>query len=824
MLVLSALCAPASSASPVPSAPGPTVAVLEVEAPAPSFLLHGTLPVPPHTFPRADGRSPFALVDESGVTFAAQTETVSRYPSAARGADVVEVLAQVVLPPGRAPGELMRYRVILAPHDETPFVLSPAVAGLVNTPGAVTLLARDVFGNAYAADLLTDLRENTSQLRVRRCGGALRTTSGFEVMMPAPPVEGAAGTLPHLFSVHAHSSIESGRAFLGLDLEISNGGSGHDPADEGDDALGDVYFEQLVLRVPAAWRVRHAFDDPYVGEEWVQGGWRYHPIVARLPGDALHLMPSQARMLRRLALYLPEEEPAARAALSCGGLAFCRRGTLPDGRELWSWWNPRTARWFGEAVPMPALEYLGIDGLLAGIRQDLADVRAALAAGTPGPWPIVSGALGWAHPWGIEIGYMHGGTEIHLTDGVRTAATASVEGYRLWQIRQRMVASRHPIALYDGNGRPTHLEEWLVDGPHGPYNPTWLFLTPLLFLGDPWGITTSPSFQRDAVRSQGRQPSYEPALQAFEPIDVPHLVRATAAPKVLAWLGNDPLAKDELHLTAELLRMTYAPYPNDGWGYVAPTTMLSDELFVASHPHQGFDVNRYEGWLFDTIAAAYALADDSFRGRFRPWIEQFVAIVRDGQDACTGVIGTAPNWEQLGGRYRLRQSISEAILENGLAGLRSHALGHASPEHSAAIDEILAHSAEAAILPAYWNAASRRAWFWAATGPYDTDLPGYCGDVPDEAKIYTDNYQVWSTLARGFRLTADPTFLHRAEEMAEGDVAGVPWFGEGYLENAASTIELFQELGLVPTGEAPALQAGQPTRRPRRDRTAVGGE
>src|SRR5262245_10285175 len=52
-----------------PALDGRTVAVLETSAPDASmteFVLRGTFPVPPRTFPRVDGRDPFVVLDWDG--------------------------------------------------------------------------------------------------------------------------------------------------------------------------------------------------------------------------------------------------------------------------------------------------------------------------------------------------------------------------------------------------------------------------------------------------------------------------------------------------------------------------------------------------------------------------------------------------------------------------------------------------------------------------------------------------------------------------------------------------------------------------------------
>src|SRR5262245_2757801 len=57
-----------------PASDGSTVGFLETQAPAlDEFILRGTLPIPPHTFPRVDGRNPFMVVDWNGIALSTQT-------------------------------------------------------------------------------------------------------------------------------------------------------------------------------------------------------------------------------------------------------------------------------------------------------------------------------------------------------------------------------------------------------------------------------------------------------------------------------------------------------------------------------------------------------------------------------------------------------------------------------------------------------------------------------------------------------------------------------------------------------------------------------
>jgi hypothetical protein len=88
------------------------VALFELGAPPQStFLLHGTLPIPPQVYPHVPGQDPFQIIDADGSLVPAQTEIVSRYPSDVDGADVVELLARVHVPPQANPGDRIQYTV-----------------------------------------------------------------------------------------------------------------------------------------------------------------------------------------------------------------------------------------------------------------------------------------------------------------------------------------------------------------------------------------------------------------------------------------------------------------------------------------------------------------------------------------------------------------------------------------------------------------------------------------------------------------------------------------------------------------------------------------
>ncbi len=783
-----------------PYDPGTRMADVELAAPSQAeFFLRATLPVPPNTFPREEDVDLFSFVSPAEEVFPAQTEIVTRYSVPEVGADVLEVIARVRAPEGTQPGDRLKYAIIWDPHLPTPLTLSPAVEELLGDAGSVTASTRDVFGHVYTADLLAKVRTSSPELRRFRDGNHLRQVRAHELLLAESPVTGSLGTLPHLMGIHSYVTFYDQEEFFALDLRVHNGASGLSPYTVLDDPLNDVYFDSFQLRLPEGWKVLVAFRDPYFGDPIPVGGRVAWPIVEPLSDDDLHLMTVQSQFERRLVIAKDDPETVARArvALNEEGLAFVRPAKGADPGEKWSWWNRDTARYFPQNLRFPDLSFLGEDHeVRAALAQRYEAHLEALVDGTTGPWPIVEEVMGWCHPWGPAFGAMHGGSEIFLFDGLRTASSASLEGYRLHQLSQRMYTCRQDVTLYEADGTESRVENWVRTEPDSiTYLPVWIFLVPYLFLGDPHGFGDAPTFQQEAVIAQGREPYYSALMHEYQPIDIQHLVRYTRSLKTLAWLGNDALAKDDLRMHAELMRFSYNHLPQTEGGSSIVTGMFSDIEFVASHLGEGLDVTRGEGWLTDTVVAAYRLADPEWRAEVYPWFGEIVQLFSDGQESCSGVIGSVPNHNWFDAQYRCRQSISAAILENGLWGVRTSVYADRDPAMLAQLDELLRKTFYAMISSTYWNDVEHAPYFLVATGPYNTDLPGFCGYVPSDGTMGSDSYQTWCSCAWGFRLTGDSGFLTRATEMAGGDLwSDLEQGGYGEQENRAALLLLWQEI------------------------------
>ena len=777
---------------------GDVVAEFELAAPTSAdFVVHGTLPLPPGLYLPGSALAPFTLRDSDGTIVPAQVEVVSRYPASDDGADVVELLARVPRPGGASPGDRIEYDVLWSPHTPAAHTIDAEVQTLIQTPGAVTLRTSDVFGHVYEADLLADLRQgNANDLRTKRDGLAASQWRTYENLEPVVPVSGSTGTLPHLMGVHSYVTSWQGEPVISLDLRLHNGHEGRDATTDSDDPMGKVYFEDLELVVPDGWVLAQAYPTPTFGTFYNEGAERVWPLVTPIPGGDLHVMEIQAQFHRRLVLYRAGHEVEAQSTLREEGLAFCRDGANEGGFRYLSWWNPISGRYWAQNFALPTLDYLESPAQSRGdLEGDSAAVEAALNAGTPGPWPVNYGALGWAHPWGPQSGGFQGGSEIYYWDGLRTAWGASNAGYRLFQMQHRMYTERHATALYDRYGEPYNLEDWVYEGPNGPILPTWLFIIPWLPLGDPHGFTSAPTFQVDAVAAQDRKPDYEDTLAGFGWVDKEHLIRYTRSAKVLVWLGNDALAKDDLFLQAELCRGTYSILPQNEFDEVITTGMLWDLRYIETNPQDGFNIDRGEGWILDTAASYYALADPAWRTQARPWFDDVIGVIELGQSACSGTIMSKPNLAHFGGQYRLVQSISECILQNGLWGVRSSVLDGQDPAMVTRVNNIIKKSTAAMISPQIWSTADSSPYFYTALGPHDQEQPAFCGYVPPDGHEGNDGWQTWNVFAFGYLLTGSSQYLSKATEQAGGSltVNGVTGDGgTGKLETRAGVLSLLQ--------------------------------
>src|SRR5688572_365269 len=350
---------PGDSGNFPPAPGGAVVAELELDAPTRSpFVLRGTIPLPPDTYPRPDGLTPFAVRNVDGNVVPTQMEIVSRYAADSAGADVVEVLARVDLPLGTPPGTRVRYQVVDYPHPRTPLPIDGELVKFLMTPGNVLLVAEDVFGNRYELDLLGKMRgyaKNPSSKLLRHGPSAVQVRT-YGTLLPKSKLIGAPqGALPHLLGAHAYATVWSETRAVSLDLRLHNGFDGGNKQDVSDDPLGDVYLRWLELWVPVGWTAVQDVEDIASSKAYRDGNWMRMPLIAPRSDGKMHFIPHQAQLNRRLALSHTQDTDLALHLAYDEGLSFCRRGAAPDGAELWSWWNRDTARYFPQRHVLPDL-------------------------------------------------------------------------------------------------------------------------------------------------------------------------------------------------------------------------------------------------------------------------------------------------------------------------------------------------------------------------------------------------------------------------------------------------------------------------------------
>jgi hypothetical protein len=811
---------------------GDLFAALEVVLPDTNeFTIHGTVPLPKGVFPRPDGKIPFGILDYDRTARAAQVEVVSWYPALSDGAEVVEIIAQVRRHPGYAPGSRTQYGVVAVTPQAPPpnpgssgvedlvqgtLSVPSSVQGLISGTNNIRIEARDCFGHLYSARVLDD-----TNAELKRYGAFQTQLRTYNTMLPNNPVGGTAGTLPHMFGVHAYVSTLANEEIVLLDLRVNNGGSGHDKTTPIDDPLGKVYFDALNVVVPAGWYVVQAVEDPFFGATIQSGAWWTRPMVKPLIGNDLHVMPSQGQFHRRLAIAPASKVSRARMILQSGTQAFCAKGKdVLTGNDFFSWWHPGTDRFFPQSHRLPTLDHMGLSNLRDDLQSEFTRHLSYLQTGDnnteinpAGNYPVPFTELGWAHPYGVQYKGMVGGDEIYFYGGVRTAAARDPLGFRTLQIQYRMHEDRQPVALYNKDGRPNRLSDWLKQGNGFKYIEFKYFDHRRVGGLDVFGEDQAPTFQVNQVQATGRQPYYEADLLGFEPHDYQHLSRYIRYPMALAWLSNDALAKDALQQQAALFHISYNEHGNNSSNAAQEIGLLADIQEINADPGRGFTAGRGEGWGLACSNAAYALTRDvAWRDELREWMKVVVETFVSGQSSCNGIIQSKYSSKQFGNLYRFRQSIEQAILENAFRGMRETVFDGVSTPHVAMINSVLEGSYYGMISSMSWWPGEHAPWAHVALGPANggqwcshgqqlAELPMPCASSTclSGNSGFHDDFQIGSSLAYAYEMTGDPIFLQKA--LAHTKKPGslnllqkLEVDGDKYLGNRAALIALAQSL------------------------------
>jgi len=514
----------------------------------------------------------------------------------------------------------------------------------------------------------------------------------------------------------------------------------------------------------------------------------------------MHLMPKRSQFHRRLVLSPTGNDTQATEIARSAGLGFCVDGQNGQGQKLWSWWNVQTAQYFPTNNLLPDLNWIGESLVSSNQTSLLNNYENLLANGNnQGNYPIFSDVLGWAHPWGVKYGGMTGGSEIYPLDGFKAAFSSAVDGYLLTQITHRMYMDRQPIAFFNSSGDPSAVEDWLLPSPieHLPFN----YFKILSGSDDPPNWSSSPSFQVNYVQQNGLAPPYEADLKGHAAIDQQHYIRYMRSPKVLTWLGNDAMAKEDILQSAEAMRLSYGRYPTSASGYVSGPSLLADINSVASKPGVGFAFGRGEAWSIDAVNAAYAIGSPAFRAKVLPWYSDVLDTVAAGQQSCTGIIQSIIIFSILGGQHSIRQAPEQTIIAVALTGMLETVLKDADPPSAARLQTVIQDSIYGLLTGASWHDPQGGPWISMAVDDLNPQTPPYCGYIPPGGTAPgVEKIHVHASLEFGWRLTGDPLFITRASQvMGTGQTPSAilvefekTYFS--YLENRAPIIAALQEL------------------------------
>ena len=663
-----------------------SLALFELVLPkARSFVFHGCLPLDISGLSLgSDGRTAFAvrLLGSELDPVPAQVEVVTRD---ARGKPlVIELLAPFTMPKGLAPGRRSEFLVLYGDFPlPTELKLEAHVQAMLKAPGGgPKLIGWDAMGNRFEADLLgLTTHPGLGERSSNRKGYAARGWRTAAVMAPVEGEPKIAPALPHLFGVHAYWTFLAKDNRVSLDLRIHNGlDHGTNPGHELESPLGITYFQALELDLPANWNVTPLVRDPWFGPNREHEQRVRVPIVRRQENGRCHVMPPQGQFLRRLSLHHEAVVISEGHHPLITTLGFCR-----PAPGLWSWFTRDLRAYFPQCATLPTLRrYQSRSGPAIGpaaIRTDLEagrdHLRDALTSGK-GDGHLVGKCMGWAQPWFYAYAGAAGGADITFVEGHLTAAGASSAGYERLILLHRMNTARHPRALWNRKAEPLGPEAWLDrEGRVAVFFRTHARMCPpmhkLPAMGGP-----APHDSVRVVHARDLRPDYDQgspqesggnlgtgdaSIWNWMAHDGEHLIRYTKNPKALVWLGNDHLAKDDLHLTAKLFQLMVHKQP------LAPDVWAGGESLgelharAKAHPGEGLPITRAYAWGVDTLIASYALGTPAKRRSMRPWLAMFAETLTMA-GLPNGLVSRRRHETILDGNYDGCQTFEVLFLQN----------------------------------------------------------------------------------------------------------------------------------------------------------------
>ena len=863
-----------------------TVARAEHEVPsAASYNIRVNVPVPPGTV--TGTTNPFSFKMPNGTIVPSQIETVTSFgasPASSLEPDIVELIARITKDPSWSAGQKRTVDIVLQSSGAipshtsgpaallTPTGLPSTVTTAVNDPNFLIVFAVDPLGTNYVAYPLATAGGFAATFKPIRQGSHEATQRSFTTMLPTTSLPG--DRYPHLFGVHAYLSTFASENAIGLDVRITNGAEGTQTPALTDDPLGKVYFKEIMVGVrtnaTTPWTVQDQFTRPTgpngatASVRTIRGvSYDCYPLVkANAPVGgvtAMHPMGAYSQFHRRLVLSPTANAVGAKRLQDLRGQAFAI-----DGAGLWSFSNENTARYFPQRIETPGTytAFGGTATIESTLTNELTALRTALQNNTAGTGnlKLAPAEMGWGRPMMSSAGTTHGadpgGQGIISLEGVRTLLSRSLNGLRLHRVVHELISERQRNVLWTSTGDPTYQDKWLSASG----NPSDMFpatgplanvpcRSDLSFYMDygatslPWTpinlFNPSPNWlpNQTVTSTPGMQPAYdgpdywtglagstlETNINGYEPHWASHLIRATANALALAWLTNDPLAKDDVMAQAELFRMTYSEYSNTTFNHSSSMWSVRNAI-AAGCGATGFDIGRDDGWGMMTASAAYGFGDSAWRARNRIWFDRIVTTMQSGmaqnivdQAFLNPATGSAYSYGTFYARFdgnffsgagapAGQQSWEEMIVDVGADSMRNSVYAP-SEANAANLLSMLNQSFLSMLAPTHWNETQGNIWdripiydqtcslfncdqsFLCAVGSNPLP-PGFGPYNPSGGGPSSGHYALFGT-AGGYRASGDPIFLSRSlsilgQPSSCGSAAACEAALRGYLETSVN--------------------------------------
>lgn len=252
-----------------------------------------------------------------------------------------------------------------------------------------------------------------------------------------------------------------------------------------------------------------------------------------------------------------------------------------------------------------------------------------------------------------------------------------------------------------------------------------------------------------------------------------------------------------MRLTAELYRLSYPEVRASAWNHVQGTGLLFDQNYVQNNPQQGIGVGRGEAWGMDACCAAYAVSDNNFRTRFRPWFQIFADVMRDGQSACTGNLVAFYISNYFGGQHLVRQSFEVAMVEQSLRSLGECVFKNMPGSTYVDLRNTQIGSTYSSVQSPIWDQTLGGPLFRVGVGSSQSGgIKDYCQNTPPGATSnFVDHTDYWNAIAYTHAVAPDPLLITRIRRMIDMAtiVQGVsPLMGTIRIEARAAMLYLLE--------------------------------